>query len=298
MSATVYSDCRRRPRRPALRRGDRGGRRSGAPRRAAAARAPGVAGARAGPFFRVRADGGRAADRRGGRGRRGVSGRNRRPVVYRGFRRACWPHRGAGRRCAVSVAAVDPPTCHRAEPVRAGPGRPDGSVVEDGDSHHRTVRRAVSYRRGVQVRCRRGGRAPVRPRRTGTGALRAGAAAGSGRRAGMRSADRPGRRRGVRRALAGRRAASGADGRRSGLHPAGHSCRHRQRRRAQPGVAVRRAADRGRHRRPGALATGRVVEQPECSSPAHRGGDSAAAAGGGDGVRIGRLAVAAMGRAR
>ncbi len=58
-----------------------------------------------------------------------------------------------------------------------GPGRPDGSVVEDGDSHHRTVRRAVSYRRGVQVRCRRGGRAPVRPRRTGTGALRAGAAA-------------------------------------------------------------------------------------------------------------------------
>lgn len=82
---------------------------------------------------------------------------------------------------------------------------------------------------------------------------------------GMRSADRPGRRRGVRRALAGRRAASGADGRRSGLHPAGHSCRHRQRRRAQPGVAVRRAADRGRHRRPGALATGRVVEQPECS---------------------------------
>ncbi len=77
VSATVYSDCRRRPRRPALRRGDRGGRRSGAPRRAAAARAPGVAGARAGPFFRVRADGGRAADRRGGRGRRGVSGRNR-----------------------------------------------------------------------------------------------------------------------------------------------------------------------------------------------------------------------------
>lgn len=51
VSATVYSDCRRRPRRPALRRGDRGGRRSGAPRRAAAARAPGVAGARAGPFF-------------------------------------------------------------------------------------------------------------------------------------------------------------------------------------------------------------------------------------------------------
>ncbi|CKP38638.1 nucleotidyltransferase/DNA polymerase involved in DNA repair [Mycobacterium tuberculosis] len=119
-------------------------------------------------FFGSELDGGRAADRRGGRGRRGVSGRNRRPVVYRGFRRACWPHRGAGRRCAVSVAAVDPPTCHRAEPVRAGPGRPDGSVVEDGDSHHRTVRRAVSYRRGVQVRCRRGGRAPVRPRRTGT----------------------------------------------------------------------------------------------------------------------------------
>ncbi len=159
--ATADADRDARP----LRRGDRGGRRSGAPRRAAAARAPGVA-VRGGPFFRVRADGGRAADRRGGRGRRGVSGRNRRPVVYRGFRRACWPHRGAGRRCAVSVAAVDPPTCHRAEPVRAGPGRPDGSVVEDGDSHHRTVRRAVSYRRGVQVRCRRGGRAPVRPRRT------------------------------------------------------------------------------------------------------------------------------------
>ena len=35
----------------------------------------------------------------------------------------------------------------------------------------------------------------------------------------------------------------------------------------EPGVAVRRAVDRGRHRRPGALATGRVVEQPNSRPP-------------------------------
>ena len=121
--------------------------------------------------------------------------------------------------------------------------------------------------------------------------------AGAGGGAGLRSADRPGRRRGIRRTLAGRHAASDPDGRRSGMHPAGHSRRHGQRRRAGKGLALRRAVDRGRHRRPGALATGRVVEQPNSRPPSHRGGDAVTAAGGGGGVRRG-TAVTAMGRAR
>ena len=49
-----------------------------------------------------------------------------------------------------------------------------------------------AHRRGFQVRRRRGDRAPVRPRRTRAGTVRARAAAGTRGRAGLRSADRPG----------------------------------------------------------------------------------------------------------
>ncbi|BCO37466.1 hypothetical protein MHEC_38990 [Mycobacterium heckeshornense] len=77
---------------------------------------------------------------------------------------------------------------------------------------------------------------------------------GPRRRAALRSADRAGRCRGIRRALAGRHTAPDVDGCRDGLHPAGHPCRHHQRRRAATGVAVCRAADRRCHRRSGALA--------------------------------------------
>ena len=62
----------------------------------------------------------------------------------------------AGARRAVSVGAVDPSARHRAEPVRSGARRSDRSVVADGDSHHRAVRRTVPHRRGLQVRRRRG----------------------------------------------------------------------------------------------------------------------------------------------
>ncbi|CAG6854646.1 hypothetical protein PICSAR120_00398 [Mycobacterium avium subsp. paratuberculosis] len=298
MPATACQHRRRGPRRPLLRSGDRGGGRPGASRRGAAARAAGAAGARGGPLLRVRGGRGRAAGRRGGRelrGRRRVPGRDRRPVVHRGPGGAGGPDRGAGRRREVPVGAVRPPTRHRAEPVRPRPRRADGPVVADGNSHHRAVRRTGPRRRGVPVRRRRGGRAPAGPRRTRTAALRAGTPGRARGRAGLRPADRPGGRRGVRRALAGRHAASGADGRRCGLHPAGHSRRHRERRRTPPGVAVRRAVDRGRHRRPGALATGRLVEQPHRARSSHRPGDAVAAAGGGGGLRRG-AAVAALGR--
>ena len=52
------------------------------------------------------------------------------------------------------------------EPSLSGPGtrRAGGSVVADGDSHHRAVRRIIGDRRGLQVRRGRGHRAPPRPR--------------------------------------------------------------------------------------------------------------------------------------
>src|ERR1700759_250259 len=80
LSATARRDCRLRPRCSLLRRGYRGGGRYGASRRGAAARTHGVAGAWGGPLFWVRTAGRRAADRRGGRRRRRVSGRDRRPA--------------------------------------------------------------------------------------------------------------------------------------------------------------------------------------------------------------------------
>ncbi len=166
-------DSRLRPRRPLLRRGYRGGRRSGAPRRGAAARAVGVAGARGGPLFRIRTAGRRAADRRSGRSRCRMSGRGRRPAVHRGLCRPCRSSRRTGRRRAVPVGAVDPATRHRAQPVRSRTGRARGSAVADGNSDHRTVRRIAAHRRGFPVRRRRGKRAPVRPRRAGTRTVRA-----------------------------------------------------------------------------------------------------------------------------
>ena len=60
--------------------------------------------------------------------------------------------RGGGGGCAVSVGAVDPATRHRAQPVRSGAGRPGGSVVADGDSHYRAVRRVIANGRGLPVR--------------------------------------------------------------------------------------------------------------------------------------------------
>ena len=65
----------------------------------------------------------------------------------------------------------------------------------------------------------------------------------------------------------------------------------------QPGLAVRRAVDRGCHRRSGALAAGRLVEHPDRRGSAHRAGSAVAAAGGGGGVG-GGAAVAAVGRTR
>ena len=81
-------------------------------------------------------------------------------------------------------------------------------------------------------------------------------------------------------------------GGRGRMHPAGHPRRHRQRRRAGTGLAMRRTADRGRHRRPGALAAGRLAEQAQSQRPADRPGHRAAAASGGSG--FGRGAAAAV----
>src|SRR6478736_177012 len=58
------------------------------------------------------------------------------------------------------------------------------------------------------------------------------------------------------------------------MHPTGHPRRHRQRSRAGTGLALRRTADRGRHRRPGALAAGRLAEQAQSERPAHCPGDA------------------------
>ncbi len=77
----------------------------------------------------------------------------------------------------------------------------------------------------------------------------------------------------------------------------GCPCRHRQWRRAEPGLAMRRAVDRGCHRRSGALAAGRLVEHPDRRGSAHRAGGAVAAAGGGGGVG-GGAAVTAVGRPR
>ena len=81
------------------------------------------------------------------------------------------------------------------------------------------------------------------------------------------------------------------------VHPAGHPCRHRQRRRAATGLAMRRTADRGCHRRSGALATRRLAEPAQSGRPAHRPDHRAAAASGGGGVGR-RAAVAAVGLLR
>ncbi len=78
----------------------------------------------------------------------------------------------------------------------------------------------------------------------------------------------------------------------SRMHPTGHPCRHRQRSRAGTGLALRRTADRGRHRRPGALAIGRLAEQAQSERPAHRPGDADPATAGGGG--FGRGAAAAV----
>ena len=76
------------------------------------------------------------------------------------------------------------------------------------------------------------------------------------------------------------------------MHQAGHPCRDRQRARAGTCLAMRGTADRGRHRRPGALAAGRLAERRNAERPAHCAGHRAAAAPGGGGLGGGPAAAA------
>ena len=111
--------------------------------------------------------------------------------------------------------------------------------------------------------------------------------AGTDRGTGLRPAAGPGRHRGLRGAGTGRAVPRQARRCRSGLHPAGHHRRHRAGCDAHPDLAVRRAADRGRHRRPVALAARRLAHRrphrhrpggdrgrgPGCHHPADAGTD-------------------------
>ena len=300
-AGTLPAGARRRrrpgPRRAVLRSRHRGGGRGGAPRRGAAARAAGAAGARCGPLFRFRAHRGRTARRRGGRGRRRMPGGCRRPAGHRRRRRQGRPGAAVGPGCAVPVGAVHQDAGRRAEPVRSGPRGTGGSVVALGNPHHRSVRRAAAHRCRVPVRFRRGGRTPDGMRRSRPRTQRPRHPTGPGCGAALRSADRPDRRRRVRRAHTGRRPAPQPAGRRGRMHPAGHLRRHHRRRRDDPGMALCRTADRGRHRRPGPLATRRLAHTPAWAGPSHRSDHPAAPAAGGGGLRR-SAAVAAVGRPR
>ena len=283
---------------PVLRGGDRGGRRCGASRRGAQAGSAGAAGPRCGPLFRLRAGRRRTTGRCRGRRRRGMSGWGRRPTAHRRIRRPGRPGAGPRAGCGVPVGVVRHAAGRGAQPLRAGTCRACGSSVAHGNPHPGTVRGPPSRGCRLPVRDRRGDRPSFRAGRARPRPLRTRPSPRPRRGAALRPADRPGRCGRVRRADVGRRPAPQPGGRRGGMHPVGHSRRHRRRRRSDPGVAVCRTVDRGRHRRPGAVATRRLADLPgDGRARTHRPGDLAATATGGS--DLGRsAAVAAVGRPR
>jgi len=210
---------------------------------------------RPGPLLRRRDGAGRRDHRRAGGSRRREQDRHRGRVVRRAPRRPGRHDRAAGPDSEIpGRPAGERPV--RSGPLRPGPDRPAETA---GPGHARGLRGAVRPRRGQQVRRRGGARAPAGPRPGLPAARDPPAARRPVRGAPVRPAGTAGRAGGVRGQGAGRTSARRPGRPRADLRPrAGHGLLGRRAGERQA-LAARRAAVRGRGRRPGPLAARRLA---------------------------------------